>query len=384
MTQETIQGLDPAEATTDFARATSNSTTTKRVGIIGASGFTGAELLRLTIGHPHLELVAASSNSSSDVRLDRLHPHLRGAPEALRSLRTVQHTEAADSDMDVAFLAVPHGRAMDLSHALMERGVRVVDLSADHRLRDPAAYPTWYGHEHSHPENLEKAAYGVAELHRNEYTHAPLLAGAGCIATAGILALHPLTSLGMLSPQHIVVDAKIGSSAAGIATNPAGQHINRARAIRPYAPTGHRHTAEIQQETTGPQGTPNIALSAHAVELIRGVFVTVHAWLTPEHAEANDKDLWKAYRAAYNDEPFVRVVKERQGVHRDPDPRLLAGTNVAEVGFTRDPTSTRVVLTCALDNITKGAAGAAIQNLNIAMGWPETTGLSTIGLYPFA
>lgn len=357
---------------------------TKRVAIVGASGYTGAELLRLVVGHPNLELVAASSNSQGDTRLDRLHPHMRGAPEPIRSLRTVSHDTALDADVDVAFLAVPHGRAMEPAARLVERGIRVIDLSADHRLRDPAQYPVWYGHEHTHPEILARSAYGIPELHRNEYPNAPLVSGAGCIATASILALHPLVQAGLIDTSRIVVDAKIGSSAAGATSNAASHHVDRQRAIRPYAMTGHRHTAEIQQELTVNGQAPNVSLSAHAVELVRGVLVTAHTWLNDDHQDADDKTLWRAYRAAYNDEPFVRIVKERTGIHRTPDPRLLAGTNVAEVGFERDTNGTRVVATCALDNITKGAAGMAVQDLNIAMGWDETLGLSTIGLYPYA
>lgn len=358
--------------------------TTRSVAVVGASGYTGAELLRLIAGHPHLDLATATSNSAAGTRLDRIHPHLRGAPDAMRALKAVPHADAFDADMDVAILAVPHGEAMRIAPRFVERGIRVVDLSADFRLRDPTDYPRWYGHEHTAPDLLPQAAYGIAEFHRDEYPQAPLISGAGCIATAGILALRPLAQTGWFDLQHVVIDAKIGSSAAGATANAASHHVDRQRAIRPYGLTGHRHTAEIQQDCTVEGITPQVALSTHAVELVRGVFVTVQAFLRPEHADITERDLWQVYRGAYNEEPFVRIVKERSGIHRAPDPRLLAGTNVAEVGFELDPHMPRVVATCALDNITKGAAGAALQNLNIAMGWDETLGLPTIGLYPFA
>ncbi len=366
------------------AAPTQTRGTLRRVAVLGASGYTGAELLRLVVQHPNLELVAASSDSSPDTRLDRLHPHLRGAAPEVRGMRTMPHAQALAADVDVALLAVPHGKAMPIVPQLLERGIRPVDLSADFRLRDPAAYPVWYDAPHTAPALLREAVYGIAELHRDAMPQARILAGAGCIATAAILALHPLARSGLIRPEHIVVDAKIGSSAAGATANAASHHADRQRAVRPYAIAGHRHTAEIAQEIRGPGFAPQVALSAHAIELVRGVFVTCHAWLADDAAGLDEKELWKTYRAAYGDEPFVRTVKERQGVHRDPDPRLLAGTNVAEVGFALDPGAPRVVATAALDNLTKGAAGAAIQNLNVAMGWPETLGLPTIGLYPFA
>lgn len=375
---ESAQTFTPGTAT-DTVRGD-----TRTVAVIGASGYTGAELLRLIAGHPNLELVAATSSSQPATRLDRIHPHLRGAPEAMRSLKTVPHDDALGLDVDVAILAVPHGRGMQVAPGFVERGIRVIDLSADFRLRDPAAYPQWYGHEHNAPDLLAESAYGIAELHRDEYSGARIVSGAGCIATAGILALRPLLANGLIDPQHIVIDAKIGSSASGATANAASHHVDRQRAIRPYGLTGHRHTAEIQQECTIDGTAPRVALSTHAVELVRGVFVTVQGFLNEEHADVQDREIWQAYRGAYGSEPFVRIVKERTGIHRAPDPRLLAGTNVAEVGFERDPQMPRVVATCALDNITKGAAGAAIQNLNIAMGWDETTALPTIGLYPFA
>lgn len=355
---------------------------TIRVAIVGGSGYTGAELLRLAVGHPDLEIVTVTSNSQAGKRLDKIHPHLRGAPDEVRALKTVPHDAAATADVDAVFLAVPHGRAMAIAPGFVERGIKVLDLSADFRLRDPAAYPEWYGSAHSAPELLGRAAYGIAELHRDEYPGAALVSGAGCLATTAILSLMPLLRAGWVDTSRIVVDGKIGSSAAGVESNASSHHPDRSRAVRPYSMTGHRHTAEIEQELTFDGTRPQVHMSAHGIELVRGILTTSQLFLTEEHRDATERDIWSLYREAYGAEPFVRIVKERGGVHRTPDPRFLVGTNVCEVGFERDERSGRIVVIGALDNLTKGAAGAAVQNLNIVSGLPETTGLSTVGLYP--
>lgn len=374
--------LSPQTTTMTDAPTRSGKTTT--VAIVGASGYTGAELLRLIAGHPHLELVGVTSNSATGKRLDKVHPHLRGAPEKVRSIKCVAHDAIDTIEADVTFLAVPHGKAMALAPGLVERGTRVIDLSSDFRLRDPADYVTWYGHEHTAPELLAQSPYGIAELHRAEYTSAPLISGAGCIATTAIMSLYPLAKAGVLDLDHVVVDAKIGSSAGGIGMDAGSHHVERQRAIRPYAATGHRHTAEIEQELEIDGRRPRVAMTCHAVELVRGCLTTSHVYLDEGHRDLSEKDVWRMYRDWVADEPFLRVVKERSGVHRVPDPRLLAGTNVAEMGFELDERTGRLVVFGALDNITKGAAGAAIQNLNIIQGYDETTGLSTIGLFPYA
>ncbi len=384
---QTIQDTTTNRAVTPTATTAQEvpgSAKTTRVAIVGASGYTGAELLRLIAGHPNLELVGVTSNSTKGQRLDKVHPHMRGARDEIRTLRCIGHDEIDTIDADVTFLGVPHGKAMDIAPSLIERGTRVVDLSADFRLRDPANYAAWYGRDHTAPELLDQAAYGIAELHRDEYANAPLISGAGCIATTAIASLYPLAAAGIIDNDHIVVDAKIGSSAGGIGLDAATHHVERQRAIRPYSAAGHRHTAEVEQELTSSHGTPKIAMSCHAVELVRGCLTTSHVYLNDDNRDLTEKDIWKLYRAYVGDEPFLRVVKERSGIHRVPDPRLLAGTNVAEMGFELDERTGRLVVFGALDNLTKGAAGAAIQNMNIIRGYPETTGLSTMGMFPYA
>lgn len=342
-----------------------------RIGIVGASGYGGGELLRLALRHPDIEVDFVTSNRFAGKPVKQVHPNLR-----FSDLTFHRHEDAVLRNVDAVFLAGPHGTsAGQMRHYLKSAG-RVFDLSADFRLRDTAAYPRYYGGwQHPDPELLAERAYGIAELHREEIRSARLVSGAGCIATTSILSLAPLARSGLLQDgMPVVVDAKVGSSAAGAESNPSTHHPERAGCVRPYSPTGHRHEAEILQETGLRAG-----LSCHAVELIRGILATCHTWVRPGTTE---KDVWKAFRAAYGSEPFVRVVKERSGLYRYPEPKLLAGTNEFHVGFELDETTNRLVVLGALDNLVKGTAGAALQNFNIAFGLPETRGLELTGMHP--
>jgi LysW-gamma-L-alpha-aminoadipyl-6-phosphate/LysW-L-glutamyl-5-phosphate reductase len=339
-----------------------------KVAIVGGSGYVGGELLRLLLTHPHADVVQVTSDSMEGKPVGRAHPNLRKST----ALRFVPHADLGRAD--ATFIATPHGEAMGRISEILTSGGPVFDLSADHRLKDPAAYPEYYGHPHSHPENLPRSVYGLPELHRDALRKADLIAVPGCIATASILALRPLVTAGLVGSQPVVIDAKSGSSASGRDAGPAGLHAERSGVMRAYAPTGHRHTAEIEQET----GVP-VALSCHGVEAVRGVLATVHAF-TKQPVE--EKDLWRAYRAAYAAEPFVRIVHESEGLFREPEPKLLQGTNYCEVGFATDPHTGRVVALGALDNLMKGAAGAAVQCFNVRAGIPETTALEFLGLHP--
>jgi len=336
--------------------------------IVGGSGYVGGELLRLLLRHPEVEVAQVTSDSMAGKAVTRAHPNLRKAT----NLQFVPH--AARQPADVTFLATPHGESMAAMPEILSTGGIVVDLSADHRLRDAGAYPSYYHIEHPHPELLREAVYGLPELHREEIRHARLIAVPGCIATASILALKPLASAGFVDRGHVVVDAKTGSSAGGQDPGPAGAHAERSGVMRAYAAVGHRHTAEIEQET-GLQ----VALSCHAVEAVRGILSTCHGfWTRP----VDDKELWRTYRAAYGNEPFVRIVHETDGIHREPEPKILSGTNFCDLGFAMDPHAGRVVAIAALDNLMKGAAGNAVQCLNVRAGFPETTALDFLGLHP--
>ena len=344
------------------------------VSILGASGYTGGELLRLLLQHPGVEVVGATSQQFAGESLHKAHPNLRGRTQ----LKFVARGELPAAD--VVFTCVPHGAGMAAVPALLERGSKVVDLSADFRLRDAATYQEWYGVPHAAPDLLGKAVYGLPEIHRDAIRGADLVSGVGCTATAANLALYPLAKAGLLTTGPIVADIKIGSSASGLEASVASIHAERSRTIRLYAPTGHRHVAEVDQVLRLAGSTAPVHYSAHAVELVRGILATCHVFLSRD--DVTDKDLWKAYRASYGTEPFVRLVKERSGLHRFPDPKLVAGSNYADVGFEVEEGTDRAVAVCAIDNLVKGAAGSAVQCMNLMLGLDETAGLMQIPLHP--
>jgi N-acetyl-gamma-glutamyl-phosphate/LysW-gamma-L-alpha-aminoadipyl-6-phosphate reductase len=345
------------------------------VSLLGASGYTGGELLRLLLQHPGIEVVGATSQRFAGEPLHKAHPNLRGRTP----LKFVPRDRLPAAD--VVFTCVPHGTAMSVVPTLLDQGMRVIDLSADFRLRDPAAYEGAYGQPHSAPHLLAEAVYGLPEFHRDDLRNARLVSGVGCTATAISLALWPLAKAGLLATGPVVADVKIGSSAAGMEAGAASLHAERSRAIRLYAPTTHRHVAEVRQELGRAGAVPAIHYSAHAVELVRGILATCHAFLRPD-AQVTEREVWKAYRAAYGNEPFIRMVKERSGLHRFPDPKLVAGSNLADIGFALEEGTNRLVALCAIDNLVKGAAGSAVQSMNVLLGLDETTGLTQIPLHP--
>ncbi len=254
----------------------------------------------------------------------------------------------------------------------------IIDLSADFRLRNAADYLTWYGHPHEASVYLERFVYGIPELHRKTISGARLITGAGCLATASILGLMPLFKHDILAKREAFIEAKVGSSAAGDTPNLSTHHPERSGSVRSFQPTGHRHTAEIVQELSFGQ-FPVVHFSATAIEAVRGILATSHVFLKDG---VEEKDVWKVYRAEYGGEPFVRIVKERQGIYRYPEPKILAGTNFCDIGFEKDPRGNRLVVMAALDNLVKGAAGNGVQAMNVACGLPETMGLDFPGLHP--
>jgi N-acetyl-gamma-glutamyl-phosphate/LysW-gamma-L-alpha-aminoadipyl-6-phosphate reductase len=341
-----------------------------RVSIVGASGYTGGELLRLLLFHPQVDVAQATSESHAGEYVYQQHPNLR------RRTQLQFVSQQALQPCDVLCLALPHGETQKKIEHYFELAPKIVDLSADFRLRDAALYQKWYGEAHAAPQYLDKFVYGLPELQRNAMRTGTHISGVGCNATASILALLPLVRANLLDvDKPIIVDIKTGSSEGGASVNPGSHHPEKSHSVRTYAPTGHRHTAEVIQEL----GLCNVHLSMTAVELVRGVLAAAHAFVKPGTTE---KDLWKAYRSAYNSEPFVRIVKERAGIHRVPDPKILAGTNYADVGFELDADSGRVVALAAIDNLMKGAAGSAVQAMNIMCGFEETAGLEFPGLHP--
>lgn len=344
-----------------------------RVSIIGASGYVGGELLRLLLFHPHVAVAQVTSERLAGKPATSTHPNLRGLAKARELLFT---SSARVEPCDLLFLALPHGEAARKIDQFVQIAPKIVDCSADFRLRDPAAYQHWYGEPHPAPHWLERFVYGLPEIERETLKTASYVSGVGCNATAANLALLPLARAGVLDPQaDLVVEVKVGSSEGGAQASDSSHHPERSGAVRSFAPTGHRHTAEVNQAL----GLQRVHLSITSVELVRGALATAHVFPTRPLAE---KDLWRAYRAAYSDEPFVRIVRERQGTYRLPEPKILAGSNYADVGFAVDETTGRVVSICALDNLMKGAAGTAVQCMNLMLGLDERAGLEFPGLHP--
>ena len=343
-----------------------------KVGIIGAGGYAGGELLRLLLGHPEVREIVAGSESLAGKPVTAAHPNLRKRTD----LEFVHYEDV--TRCDVLFLSLPNG-----SHRADEfdgRAKLMIDLSSDHRLRDPKDYERWYGAAHPYPEKLDRFVYGIPELHRAEIKGAPRITGAGCNATATLLALLPLFTADVVDrTRPVAVECKVGSSEGGREASEDSHHPERAGIVRSFRPVGHRHTAEAEQELTLGGVRPRVDLSVTAVEMVRGVLATAHVYLK---SAAEDKDLWKIYRQQYASEPFVRIVKERSGIFRYPEPKLLAGTNFADVGFAVDPRGDRVVALCAIDNLVKGAAGNGVQAMNVALGIEETAGLGFVGLHP--
>ncbi len=341
-----------------------------RASIIGASGYTGGEVLRLLTDHPSIEIHQATSRQYAGRYVYQVHPNLRKRADI--KFVPVDALEPAD----IYFTALPHGELQKHIAHWTSRCEYLVDLSADFRLRDADVYEAWYGTTHEAADWLPKFVYGLPELHRQTLATARYVSGVGCNATACNLALWPLIQAGMLDlDARLIAEVKVGSSEGGASGNPGSHHPERSGVIRTYAPVGHRHTAEVLQE----MGVKQVSLTMTSVDLVRGALATVHGNLKPGVVKA---DLWKAYRRFAEDNPFVRLVKENRGVYRYPEPKILAGTNFADVGFDLDEIAGHVVMICAIDNLMKGSAGSAVQSANLMLGLPEEAGLTFTGLHP--
>lgn len=338
--------------------------------IVGGSGYSGGELLRLLLNHPQVAIKQVTSRSHLGEYVYQVHPNLRKRTQ-------LKFTDPAQLEpVDVLFLALPHGQAQKRIGEYAGLSFKIIDLSADFRLRDADQYYQWYGVRHSAPEWLGKFVYGLPELHRSDITAGCYISGVGCNATASNLALLPLVESGLIDlAQPVIIEIKVGSSESGSDGNAGSHHAERANVIRTFSAFGHRHTAEVIQE----MGVKDVTLTMTAVDIVRGVLATAHVKVKPG---VTNKDLWKAYRAVSNENPFIRVVKEQRGIYRVPEPKILAGSNYADVGFELDESNGNLVSMCAIDNLMKGAAGTAVQCLNLMMGCDEMMGLDFPGLHP--
>lgn len=339
---------------------------TYRVGVVGASGYTGAELLRLVAGHPSLQAVIATSREFSGRPVAAVYPNLAG------DLTFTDIDEPTLADLDLVFLALPHGASMELGARLHAAGVTVVDLSADFRFRDPDVYAEWFGAPHTTPGTLADWIYGLPELSREHIAKARAVANPGCYPTATLLALAPLIDAGLIDTSTIVVTAASGVSGAGRGVN-AGVHFSHVDAnFKAYGLPTHKHTPEIEQELGLLAGGPvTVTFVPHLVPMPRGLLATCVA------SRAKTGDANAAAAAFYEGEPFVRVLAD--GL---PETKFVHGSNRAHVAYRADDRTGRIVALCALDNLGKGAAGQAVQNANLMLGLDETTGLTADAVYP--
>ena len=348
-----------------------------KVGVVGASGYVGGELLRLLVVHPKVEVNMVTSRQKAGEYVHRIHPSLKGFVDLTFSPLDM---EKLVNSCDIVFTSVPHGKSNKIVNELYGRGIKIIDLSADFRLKNPKDYVKWYGWEHPFPELLSKSVYGVPELHREDIKKSQLVSCPGCMAVTSLLALKPLIENNLIDTEHIVVDSKIGSSGAGIKANAGTHHAMRYGVIRPYKPAKHRHTGEIEQELgLIAKKTIKVSMSPHAVNIVRGILTTNHTFMRKPMSEL---ELWKVYRNSYRDEPFLRFIRDKKGLYKFPDPKFLIGSNFCDIGFDIDEDNQRLVSLSASDNLMKGAAGSAIQNMNILYGFDETEGLKYTPLTP--
>ncbi len=340
--------------------------------IWGATGFTGGELLRIIARHPDMELAGAVSRSKAGTPVGAIHPHLRFA---YQDVNFISPEEGGAIDAELVFLALPHKAAAETAKKRLLAGQKVVDLSADFRLRDHKDYKRWYETEHPCPELLEGAVYGLPELHRQEMAGADLISGVGCNATSAIFALLPFAKAGLIESARI--ECRVGSSEGGAEAKEGSSHSLRSRSLRVVSPFVHRHMAEVIQELGIPEG--DISMTVTAVELIRGIQCIAHVTLKERLREP---DIWKLYRAQWSGEPFVSVSPAKPVHFRIPDPRFVMGSNRVLTGFALAEDGRRAIAASAIDNLLKGAAGSAVQSANIMMGIEEGAGLEMMPLYP--
>jgi N-acetyl-gamma-glutamyl-phosphate reductase len=343
--------------------------------VLGASGYTGAELVRLLIPHPRVEIVLLTADRRAGKTMADVFPQF--APYALPTLTSVEEADWPALGLDLAFCALPHGTTQKVIKDLMARApqTKVVDLSADFRLADPAAYARWYGPEHFAPELQSGAVYGLTEIYRDKIKTARLVANPGCYTTCAELALIPLLKAKAIDPDEIVIDAKSGMTGAGRAAKEEMLFSEVSEGIHAYGVGRHRHMAELDQEFSLAAGREVIVtFTPHLVPMNRGILSTIYV----RGLKASPQDLHAVLLKSYAKEPFVHVLP----FGTVPQTRHVRGSNMTFIGVAADRIAGRAIIGAALDNLTKGASGQAVQNMNLMLGFPETTGLEQVALFP--
>lgn len=343
-----------------------------RASVVGASGYGGAEAVRLLVGHPGVELVHVTAESQQGRVMSSLYPNLRQFVD--QEMVAVDAGRIAQ-DSDVVIVSLPSGKAMHVVPGLLEQGCKVVDVAADFRLRDAALYPAWYKFDHQAPSLLAEAVYGLPELHRSAISNTRLLANPGCYPAASLLAVAPLVEAGVVAPKGIVIDAKSGISGAGRGGGGAIAYSEVNENARAYGVAGHNHTAEIEQELSALAGEAvKVVFTPHLIPMTRGILATVYAPLARQLSQAEALDI---YDASYRDAPFVRVLRDAL-----PETKATLGSNFCDVTVRLDARTHTAIAIAAIDNLGRGAAGQAVQNLNLMCGLPECAGLMLPALYP--
>lgn len=345
------------------------------VGVVGGTGYTGAELLRLLVMHPQVELKHVTSRSESGLQVADLFPNLRGFTDVCFTVPAVDTL----AECDLVFFATPNGTAMKMVPALIEQGVRVIDLAADFRLQDAAVWKQWYGMEHACVDVLKEAVYGLPEINRSAIQAARVVANPGCYPTATTLGFLPLVEHKLVDDQHLIADAKSGVSGAGRGASVATLQAESSENFKAYAVDGHRHLPEIKQTLAGViKHSPGLTFVPHLVPMIRGIEASLYATLLDASSALSVSDLRQLYLDRYANEPFVDVLPE--GVL--PETRTVKGANTCRISIFRPQQGDTVVVSSVIDNLVKGAAGQAIQNMNIMFGFEETLGLNQVALLP--
>jgi N-acetyl-gamma-glutamyl-phosphate reductase len=346
-----------------------------RIAVLGASGYTGAELSRLLIRHPQVETVLLTADRRAGQHMGDVFPQF--SPYALPQLVSIEGIDWATAGIDLVFCALPHATTQKVIKELLTKApkTRVVDLSADFRLADPAAYARWYGHEHHAPELQKEAVYGLAEIYRGAIAKARLVANPGCYTTCAQLPLIPLLRSGAIDPDEIVIDAKSGMTGAGRAAKEEMLFSEVSEGFHAYGVGHHRHMAELDQELSKAAGrNVVVTFTPHLAPMNRGILSTIYV----RSAKSSPENLHAILSKAYAQEPFVHVLP----YGRLPQTRHVRGSNMTFMGLTKDRIPGRVIICSALDNLTKGASGQAVQNMNVMLGLPEATGVDQVALFP--
>ncbi len=343
-----------------------------KVSVLGATGYAGIELVRLLCSHKEVEITNLVSKSFAGKKVSEIYPNFSGV---LDMELTDLDIEKIVKESDVVFTALPHGASKEVIPALFKSGVKVIDLSGDFRYDDIKVYEKWYGEPHSSPEVLEKSVYGLCELHREKIKNASLIGNPGCYTTCSILGAAPLLKNNIIDEDSIIIDAKSGVTGAGRSTNLDISFCECTENMKAYKIATHRHTSEIEQELSKFASKDiMVSFTPHLVPLKRGILATIYANLTKD---VTDEEIYEMYKEFYKGEQFVRVYEPG----KLPETNHVAGSNFIDIGFKVDKRLKRVIVTSAIDNVVKGAAGQAVQNMNIMFGFNENEGLSNPGFY---